>query len=417
MRVLRLITCVILLSAVCAAGYSTDLTVTEKSLSPELSSISELRIITKPVGAEVYLDGKFYGTSELVISAPQYGPVKIELKKPGFKPFNADLRITKNSLTTVEAVLTPYSGILIVDVFPDEARIFADKTPIEQGRNELPVGLYRVSAQKAGYRPYAGQVRIFAGIETTFSAELTPLPPAAENDRTETDFKPGGPAGLRLIESAEALQPRGFLAATGLAVRIADNDVFLPFSAGLRLSIISGLDFSGSFNAVFSTETSAGTSWTAETGLKYLLNPDGNIFFAAAGLSARFGGPDGLSFTAAAPMLFRLNPGGPILEILLGPEVTAAPFREDGSPAETGLFSVAGAAGFSVNLEFLRIDLSGKMSLTDIEGSTAAELHFMPEGSPVVLSGFSQLDFSAADITAGVPPVFSAGAGITLSGF
>ena len=62
-----------------------------------------VEIAAEPGDAEIYLDGKFVGTTTMEVRLPP-GTYKIEIRRPGFKPWTRDLAVADYS-TRVTALL------------------------------------------------------------------------------------------------------------------------------------------------------------------------------------------------------------------------------------------------------------------------------------------------------------------------
>ena len=138
-----------------------------------------LAIDSDPRGADVYLDGRFQGTTPLrATSQPGRRTVRIELD--GYRTFETTLRLSPGESRRVSADLerVPTTGTLRFESNPDGADVFVDgrfegTTPI--GAREFQSGTYQVTFERSGYTSERRNVTVRRGESQTVSVRLSPL--------------------------------------------------------------------------------------------------------------------------------------------------------------------------------------------------------------------------------------------------
>jgi len=137
-----------------------------------------LAIDSDPRGADVYLDGRFQGTTPLrATSQPGRRTVRIELD--GYRVFETTLRLSPGESRRVSADLerVPTTGTLRFESNPDGADVFVNgrfegTTPIVA--REFQPGTYDVSFERSGYTPERRTVTVRRGESQTVSVRLSP---------------------------------------------------------------------------------------------------------------------------------------------------------------------------------------------------------------------------------------------------
>lgn len=65
---------------------------------------------SSPAGAQVVLNGKVVGQTPVVLNDLPVGSRAIVVRRDGYSPWSASVRVIANQRTTVRATLTPQSG-------------------------------------------------------------------------------------------------------------------------------------------------------------------------------------------------------------------------------------------------------------------------------------------------------------------
>ena len=123
---------------------------------------SVLNIVSNPLKAQVYINGKYIGVTPLNISLPS-GTYEIELTKEKYERFNATVILYPGEQRSLVVNLTPNYGFISVYSTPSGARVYIDntyigKTPIEH--KEVQRGRHEIAIEKEGYQNYTNTIEI-----------------------------------------------------------------------------------------------------------------------------------------------------------------------------------------------------------------------------------------------------------------
>jgi hypothetical protein len=145
----------------------------------ELSPLKgNLKIITEPGGAEIFLDHQFKGQSPAQLFDLPVGSYYLKLVKPGFVEHTQIVALRENESRLVSAKLTPMACISII-TNPTGCKILADDSlagfsPVLA--LAVPPGFHRFKASKDGFVEIEQIHSILAGQSDTLNLQL---PPAA----------------------------------------------------------------------------------------------------------------------------------------------------------------------------------------------------------------------------------------------
>ena len=118
--------------------------------------VKVLQIISDPISAEVFVDGKKRGVTPLKLQNITTGVYLLELRKDGFVSSFENITIMKGDLQEVKKTLKPIHGLLLVDSNPTGAEltvdgVFKGTTPVLI--SDLPLGSYTLSFKATGKLP------------------------------------------------------------------------------------------------------------------------------------------------------------------------------------------------------------------------------------------------------------------------
>ncbi len=141
----------------------------------------ELEVRSEPSEAKVYLDGKEFGESPLLLSDVSPGRHLIRVSKEGYEAFEILENIEsdrKKVMAHLKKVVT--EGELIVRTEPSSATVTLNgrsvgKSPYE-GKG-LPPGIYRIRITKEGHENWEKAEIVDTGKRVEVLAQLTPLKP------------------------------------------------------------------------------------------------------------------------------------------------------------------------------------------------------------------------------------------------
>jgi hypothetical protein len=137
-----------------------------------------LSIDSDPRGAEVYVEGRYVGTTPLRTSV-QPGNRTVRLERDGYRSWERSFRVSPRETLSIDADLeaVPRTGTVRFESTPSGADVFVDgrflgTTPI--GAREYRPGRYDVDIELDGYLPERTTFRVEAGERRTVSVTLQP---------------------------------------------------------------------------------------------------------------------------------------------------------------------------------------------------------------------------------------------------
>lgn len=149
-----------------------------------------LHITSIPTGANVYLDGEYYGQTplraQLYWDDPYkdryfYGYCSVKLTKDGYKEYHEDL-IMRSYYINIRAELVPYPpGKIHVGSIPASAKIFLDageymgKTPLDL--YDISIGNHKITLALDDYEEYSREIEIVSGWNKDIYAKLISTQP------------------------------------------------------------------------------------------------------------------------------------------------------------------------------------------------------------------------------------------------
>ena len=184
------------------AGQETQISPVLVKEPPEVKTGS-ISVSSNPPGASVSLNNDFQGitpqTGYLDLTDLTPGVYTILLKEPQHEDYSSSITVTAGQTTPVnvelKAPVTPaaINGTLSVSSSPSGAQVFLDNrlvgvTPVSI--STVVPGQYGLLLKMNGYTDYMNQVQIAAGMSTSASINLTPLPPVSQTGTPVTTSSP-----------------------------------------------------------------------------------------------------------------------------------------------------------------------------------------------------------------------------------
>jgi len=173
-------------------------------------STGSLSISSQPDGADIYLDGIYYGNAPLVIGNLWAGNHKLQAKKPGYYDLTDTIAITPADYMYT-AVLDPYPpqpqyGSLQIDSDPGGAAVYVNgnykgSTPANHEVmyvTQLSPGTYNLRIVAQDYQPYTESAVVQAGIINDIHATLVPVVAGPTRDTTGQILIYSSPAGANI---------------------------------------------------------------------------------------------------------------------------------------------------------------------------------------------------------------------------
>lgn len=136
-------------------------------------------VSTNPEGAQIYIDGEFYGVSNTVIYDLPAGQHRFLLAHPDYADYLATVTITEGMsgslVHTFEPI--PTTGRMTIASVPSNADVYLNgefEGTTSMALDGIIPGTYDVVIRKTGYEDWTGRVDVAAGKISEVIAELTP---------------------------------------------------------------------------------------------------------------------------------------------------------------------------------------------------------------------------------------------------
>ncbi|WP_038049074.1 PEGA domain-containing protein [Thermus caliditerrae] len=136
-----------------------------------------LLLESSPTGAEAYVNGTLRGRTPLRLVLDE-GTYRVELRAPGYEPYQATVRVERGRETRLSASLRPIrTGELFLEARPEGAEVYVDgrlagRAPL---RVTLEAGLHEVRVLAPGYAEYRAQVEVRPSESLRLYVELVPV--------------------------------------------------------------------------------------------------------------------------------------------------------------------------------------------------------------------------------------------------
>jgi hypothetical protein len=140
---------------------------------PPPENVEGLEIRTDPSGAEVWLNGRYQGTTPLVVGGLVKGTYRLRIARDGFHDTVVWLEYPGGDMTYA-VTLDPILGFVQVDVSPRGAEVTLDGKRLSRGITPIPVGTYTVKVSAFGYRTWNDRIAVWENIVTPVTVDLEP---------------------------------------------------------------------------------------------------------------------------------------------------------------------------------------------------------------------------------------------------
>jgi outer membrane protein assembly factor BamB len=134
-----------------------------------------ITVSSNPIGASVYLDGSYKGTTPITIPDVPFGSNKIKLNKPDYNDIEKKVIVTVGQNTYVTENLILQTGSIKISSDPNGAEVYFNGTykgvtPITI--TNVPIGTYSVVLKKFGYTDWTQVVNIRADSVTEINPSM-----------------------------------------------------------------------------------------------------------------------------------------------------------------------------------------------------------------------------------------------------
>ncbi|HXE81377.1 MAG TPA: PEGA domain-containing protein [Vicinamibacterales bacterium] len=150
-----------------------------------------LLVRSTPAGAIVQIDGRLRGRTPLSVRDLALGSHTVLVSRPGYEPERRSIQLTRERASRtldveleraevgpVRSASGAYTGTMVVESRPRDARVVLDGTPVGRTPLTLPsvrAGSHVVRIELDGYRTWTGAVRVVAGERNRVTASLEQL--------------------------------------------------------------------------------------------------------------------------------------------------------------------------------------------------------------------------------------------------
>jgi hypothetical protein len=152
------------------------ITYIDHEMEPVVGDI--LSISTKPEGAEIYIDGEYYGVSNIVLSGFPVGQHSVLLLLDNYSDYATTVMVnegmSQSIVHTFETI--PETGRITVASVPSNAEIYLNGEFAGNTRKtleEVVPGTYDIVIKKTGYDDWTGRVDVVAGKISDVVADLS----------------------------------------------------------------------------------------------------------------------------------------------------------------------------------------------------------------------------------------------------
>ena len=136
----------------------------------------QLVVRTSPDDADVWLDGRYLGSTPLDADDLRPGTYRLRIEAQGYYPVARWVDIRSDLSLVIEVELEQIVGYLSVTTDPLDAEVRVDGQLLEDGFAELPIGTRRVGVSAFGYRERTETVTIRENALTSLFVALDAAP-------------------------------------------------------------------------------------------------------------------------------------------------------------------------------------------------------------------------------------------------
>ena len=134
-----------------------------------------VRVRTNVSGAEIYLDGMYYGCSDVVIHFPDSGRHHLRISKPGYESEFLTVNVKRGREYSYFVQLKKISGFIRIYGAPSGAVFYVDGgSPTSSTFIEAGAGRRRIRVHAFGYNDFYGDIFVRRYMTSDFNVSMTP---------------------------------------------------------------------------------------------------------------------------------------------------------------------------------------------------------------------------------------------------
>jgi hypothetical protein len=199
-----------------------------------------LRIRTSPSRARIIINGRYSGTSPLLLDLPT-GSYQIRAEKSGYYSSSTVISHVAGTFNEISLDLEEITGTLVVETFPSDARIQTGLRRLTPGSStELPIGSYLLDISAFGYETVRTTVLVEENRTSYFTVKLEEAPFRIDYIAPRRNrFSPADPGVYGTMEYSIAVSGPG-----SVEYRILNRE-------GTPISGPISIDFNQRWNRIF----------------------------------------------------------------------------------------------------------------------------------------------------------------------
>ncbi|NHN37694.1 PEGA domain-containing protein [Pseudomaricurvus alcaniphilus] len=129
---------------------------------------------TTPSGANITIDGQFYGRTPLQVELAPEQKYSLTLLKEGYQPLHASLSPQSGAEQALSYSLKPTLGDIQISATPEDALLYVDGVLMGRANQtvSLPTRQHRIRISKSGYADHSATVLPRGGLQQKLSVQL-----------------------------------------------------------------------------------------------------------------------------------------------------------------------------------------------------------------------------------------------------
>lgn len=188
-------------------GMTTTVSVTLSANSPQTGTLD---LSSRPTNADIWLDGRYYGTTPLVIGGLSDGDHSLTLKRASYYDFTEPFTIVAGQISTLSPAMSAYTsssgyGDIEIQSNPVGAAVYVNNNYVGTTISSTPLyatqlspGTYTVRVTLANYQPYTENAIVKPGAVYNVQANMALVTSGAATDTTGQITVRSNPSGANI---------------------------------------------------------------------------------------------------------------------------------------------------------------------------------------------------------------------------